>query len=175
MIKIIDDCIPKKLQDHFEAITLGITDGMEIDPLIEFKCKYEPTAMDDRCKPISFKHILKSSAESSNHIINFSKIAINCFPEMQDILFARIFITIPYDTGKKHHAPHVDLNYPHTSLIYYVNDADGDTVFFEKDYKTIMQSVTPRKGRAVLFNGLIPHAAGIPTNGPRCIVNYNLI
>ena len=69
-----------------------------------------------------------------------------------------------------HHAPHVDLNIPHTSLIYYVNDADGDTLFFDEDYETQIDSVTPKKGRAVLFNGLIPHAAGIPTLGPRCIV-----
>lgn len=175
MINVIDDCIPIELQNYFEAITLGKVNEVEIDPIVEFKSKYEPTAWQEKSKPISFKHVLKSSAESSNHLVNFSKIAQLLFPNLQNILFARIFLTVPYETKMTHHAPHVDLNIPHTSLIYYVNDADGDTLFFDEDYKTQINSVTPKKGRAVLFNGLIPHAAGIPTAGPGCIVNYNLI
>ena len=175
MINVIDDCIPIELQNYFEAITLGKVNEVEIDPIVEFKSKYEPTAWQEKSKPISFKHVLKSSAESSNHLVNFSKIAQLLFPNLQNILFARIFLTVPYETKMTHHAPHVDLNIPHTSLIYYVNDADGDTLFFDEDYETQIDSVTPKKGRAVLFNGLIPHAAGIPTAGPRCIVNYNLI
>lgn len=175
MIDIIDDCIPKELQDYYEAITLGMTSNVEIEPSVEFKCKYEPTAFTETTKPISFKHVLKSSAEYSNHLVNFSKIATTVMPSLQNILFARIFLTVPYKTEMTHHAPHVDLDFPHKSLIYYVNDSEGDTVFFEKDYETIIDSVKPKKGRAVLFNGLIPHAAGIPTHSPRCIVNYNLI
>lgn len=175
MIDIIDDCVPKEMQDYFEIITLGNTNNIEVEPSIEFKCKYEPTAFTETSKPLSFKHVLKSSAESSNHLVNFSKVATIVMPSLQNILFARIFLTLPYDTKQTHHAPHVDLDFPHKSLIYYVNDSEGDTVFFEKDYETIIDKVSPKKGRAVLFDGLIPHAAGIPTFNPRCIVNYNLI
>ena len=28
----------------YEAITLGMTSNVEIEPSVEFKCKYEPTA-----------------------------------------------------------------------------------------------------------------------------------
>jgi len=174
MIEVIDNSIPKELQDYFEAITLGKVNDIEIDPTVEFKSKYEPTAFQSNKKPISFKHVLKSSAESSLHLINFSKIAEKVYPKLQNILFARIFLTLPYDTKLVNHAPHIDLQMPHMSLIYYINDSTGDTVFFD-DKENIIDSVTPKKGRAVLFNGLIPHAAGIPKDGPRCIVNYNLI
>ena len=44
--------------------------------------------------------------------------------------------------------------------------------FFDGD--KIVESVTPKKGRCVIFDGLIPHGAGIPSKGPRCIINYNL-
>lgn len=172
MIQVIDNSIPQEQQDFFEAITLGKVNNIEIDPLIEFKCKYEPTAKD---KPLSLKHILKSSAALSIHLDNFSKIATSLFPNLQDILFARIFLTFPYKTKLLYHDPHIDLNFPHIGLIYYINDSDGDTIFFEDDYATQIKSVTPKKGRSVLFNGNIPHAAGIPTLGPRCIVNFNLI
>ena len=36
-------------------------------------------------------------------------------------------------TGKKFtHHPHIDYNFPHTASIYYVNDSDGDTIFFNQ-------------------------------------------
>ena len=91
MIEVIDDCIPKELQDYYEAITLGMTSNVEVEPSVEFKCKYEPTAFTETTKPISFKHVLKSSAEYSNHLVNFSKIASTLMPSLQNILFARIF------------------------------------------------------------------------------------
>ena len=171
-MQVIDDCIPKFEQDYFEAIALGY-----IEKGLPWTAKYESTAQQDGQKPISFKHVLKSSAEISSHFPNFV-----CIPQtvansigytLEDIIFARAFLTIPYETDLQHHAPHTDLHYPHTSLIYYVNDADGDTVFFDDD-NYIVEKVKPKKGRCVIFDGLIPHGAGIPSNGPRCIVNYNL-
>ena len=59
MINVIDDCIPIELQNYFEAITLGRVNDVEIDPIVEFKSKYEPTAWQEKSKPISFKHVLK--------------------------------------------------------------------------------------------------------------------
>ena len=59
-------------------------------------------------------------------------------------------------------------------ILYYVNDADGDTVFFDGN-NNIVKSVTPKKGTAVLFNGHILHAGGIPKKHSRCIVNYNIL
>ena len=41
--------------------------------------------------------------------------------------------------------------------------------------KKIVESVTPKKGTAVLFNGHILHAGGIPKKHSRCIVNYNIL
>jgi len=177
-IEIIDNCIPEFYQDLFEGLCLGKTKGCEVENGLPWTAKYESTARRDGISPLSFKHVLKSSAELSPHFVNFSTIPVNVINRLgmalQDIIFARLFLTMPYKTDLKHHDPHTDLNFPHLSLIYYVNDADGDTVFFQEDYKTVFESVTPKKGRCVVFDGLIPHGAGIPESGPRCIVNYNL-
>jgi len=177
-LEIIDNCIPEFYQDYFEAICLGKTKGCEIETGLAWTAKYEGTARRDGVSPLSFKHVLKSSAELSEHLVNFSTIPVSVVNKLgfglNELIFARLFLTIPYNTDLKYHDPHVDLNFPHTSLIYYVNDSDGDTVFFQPDYKTIYTSVTPKKGRCVVFNGLIPHSAGIPTAGPRCIANFNL-
>ena len=174
---IIDNCIPEFYQDYFEGLALGQTKGYEIESSLPWTAKYEQTAKEGDVIPLSFKHILKSSAELSPHLTNFARIpqiVVNKlgYP-LNSIIFARLFLTIPYETELKNHAPHTDLDFPHTSLIYYVNDADGDTVFFDDD-ENIVERVTPKKGRCVIFDGLIPHGAGIPSKGPRCIVNYNL-
>ena len=177
MMDIIDNCIPEFYQDYFEGLALGRTKGYELESSLHWTAKYEETAKQDGNYPLSFKHILKSGAELSPHLTNFSRIpqmVVNRlgYP-LNSIIFARVFLTIPYDTELTNHEPHTDLDFPHVSLIYYVNDADGDTVFF--DHKNnIFEKVTPKKGRCVIFDGLIPHGAGIPTKGPRCIVNYNI-
>ena len=71
-----------------------------------------------------------------------------------------------------HNTPHKDFDLEHTVALYYVNDSDGDTIFFAGDKE--LQRVTPKKGRIVLFDGNTLHAGGFPTDNPRCIVNYNL-
>ena len=35
------------------------------------------------------------------------------------------------------HDPHVDFSFPHISTVYYVNNSDGDTIFFNKKLKEI--------------------------------------
>lgn len=176
-IYVIDDCIPAELQNHFYSLIFGKLNSVEIFPLVDFKIKYEPTAKHNEHEPLSFMHILKSDAEVSPHLVNFSLIPqIICQHQhirLQNLIYARIFLTMPDNTDLTHHTPHTDLPYPHLSLIYYVNNATGGTVFFKED--EIIESVTPKKGRAVLFDGSIMHGAGIPDNGPRCIVNYNLL
>lgn len=177
-INVFDDLIPTKLADYFETLIFGFSDSIEVDPLIDLKIKREPTAKEEDYSPISFKHILKSNAEQSQYLNLFSSIPqIVCEKNnifLKDILYARIFLTVPYTTEKKYMQPHVDLAIDHAVVLYYVNDADGDTVFFDNN-NNIVESVSPKKGRVVLFNGSILHSGGIPTVGERCIVNYDIL
>ena len=181
LIKIYDDLIPPYLQDYFELVTLGINGGKEdfLYPTVPFKAKYESTARDEELQqsPMSFVHVLKSSTALSEHLENFAmpaQAAINHQGmTLKDIMVARIYITMPHETSLKHYAPHVDLPGEHMVVIYYVNDADGATVFFD-NFGNIIQEVEPKKGRVLLFDGKIKHGGGIPKKGPRCIVNYDL-
>jgi len=87
-------------------------------------------------------------------------------------------------------SPHVDLFFPHMVVLYYVCDSDGDTVLYNQRYTgkeklgnlheiqdqfTERQSVSPKQGRTVIFDGTIFHTAQQPINNIRCVVNYNLI
>jgi hypothetical protein len=176
MIVVRDDLISKEVQDYLHTVVFGSED---INAMLPLTCKYETTARDGvNPLPVSFQHVFKSSTVMSNWYGNFSKIPQTVLRKLNinlvDILQARLFITVPHKTSLKHYAPHTDLECEHLALIYYVNDSDGNTVFFD-DKNKIIESVTPKKGRIVLFDGHHLHAGGFPSNNPRCIVNYNLI
>ena len=79
--------------------------------------------------------------------------------------------------------PHTDLKYPHKTLLYYVNDSDGDTVLYnEKFYKneidsfSIMKKITPKMGTAIIFDGLQYHSSGVPKKtNTRFTININYV
>lgn len=83
--------------------------------------------------------------------------------------------------------PHTDYFQPHYTFLYYVNDSDGDTFLFNEkvDYKdtdhkmptkfTLMDRVAPKKGDAIIFNGLLYHCSSTPENhDSRIAININL-
>ncbi len=177
--KVYDDLIPEWLQDHYQLTILGRAGDKALHPSVEFRCKYEDTALDSRGQaPMSFFHVLKSSAANSIHFDSFYEVPrLFCHAEkllLQEILAARIYLILPYETELKHYAAHIDFPFAHTVLLYYVNDADGATVFFNQQ-KKVVEEVTPKKGRLLVFDGTVYHGGGIPRKGPRCVVNYNIL
>ena len=70
--------------------------------------------------------------------------------------------------------PHIDMQIPHKVILFYLNDCDGDTYFYDNEHK-IIDSVTPKENRAILFDGLIPHSSSKPIKfSRRIILNINL-
>ena len=75
---------------------------------------------------------------------------------------------------------HTDSPDPHFVVVYYVNDSDGDTFIFNEEAEdgdfdlTIKQRITPKKGRAVMFNGKYLHASSNPIKtDARIIINMD--
>jgi hypothetical protein len=83
--------------------------------------------------------------------------------------------------GNYYNVPHVDIPVPHKTMVYYVNDSDGDTVIFKErwlgkaDYsiKNIETRITPKANRAVIFDGLRYHTGSVPTKNNRVLINMN--
>lgn len=78
--------------------------------------------------------------------------------------------------------PHVDHLYPHLTLLYYINDADGETILYNEKFVegespvlTEMARVAPKAGRAVLFDGLHYHSPNVPSTKYRAVINYTFI
>ena len=85
---------------------------------------------------------------------------------------------------KKYNCPHVDYTDKGVwSMVIYMNDSDGDTVFFRERYDgttkeqaRVRKRVTPKKGKAVIFKGDIFHASSNPiVNNKRIVLNVNFI
>ena len=92
------------------------------------------------------------------------------------IIRGRTFLHLPINNvGLLKNQVHVDTDEPHWVCLYYVNDSDGDTILFKDDKKTEIKRVTPKKGRIVFFNGLIPHCSSNPSKTHRSILNFDFI
>ena len=72
-------------------------------------------------------------------------------------------------------------------VLYYVLDSDGDTLITNKTFdqekkhyldipteEDIVLRVTPKQGRAVIFDGKYYHTARQPKDKLRCIINFNI-
>lgn len=69
--------------------------------------------------------------------------------------------------------PHIDYNFPHMVLLYYVNDSDGSTIFYDNKLKKVRE-VSPKRGRIVVFDGEQYHSSTPPfKNKYRCVININ--
>lgn len=93
-------------------------------------------------------------------------------------------------TEQNYNLPHVDYFFPHETLIYYLNDSDGDTRIFDQQFEqtgadagighheifTTKHRVTPKANRLLWINGFRYHTASNPINTKRrVILNINLL
>ena len=80
----------------------------------------------------------------------------------------------------KHHPPHTDSGKPENlTLLYYVNDSDGPTYFYDTmiwndnpENGNVIAKIEPKKGTAVLFESTRYHSGTLPTESDsRIVVN----
>lgn len=124
------------------------------------------TDSDNRIKNVFTSYIEKQFNITVNHILR-----INC----------NFIIPCSNFPSNSYMLPHTDVNIPHKTLIYYINDCDGETVFFNRildkeiNYSglTVEKKITPSKNKAVLFNGLRLHSSSPSQTFLRKIINVN--
>jgi hypothetical protein len=88
---------------------------------------------------------------------------------------------------------HLDMALEHIVIVYYINNVDGDTKIFNnklgndmasgmKNFNGIelsnfelINSVSPKQGRVVIFDGNYVHYGDYPTKGDRYIINIDCL
>ncbi len=186
-ILVIDDFISLEYQEKIKKDLLGLDNY--------FPCHYTEDVtnsgeFDSQHRPAMAHQYVSidgdsSEIESAFHHLFVPMLSKACqylkVPEAE-VLQGRSFLQFPLkniDTSVVD-TPHIDIDEgdEHVVVLYYVVDSDGDTVIYnertESSSYTEKQRVTPKQGRVVIFDGRQYHTAQQPSNGTRCIVNYNL-
>ena len=114
---------------------------------------------------LGFNHWL-----SNEHDPEFSELILKMQEKVgaKECYRARCDMTLYNPKGYRHDF-HTDAKQPHRVCIYYVNDSDGDTFFFDKE----VDHVTPERGKMIVFDGLDKHASSSPSKGYRIALNIN--
>ena len=110
---------------------------------------------------------------------------------VKEILRIRIRRTLqtPGMTEDMYNIPHVDvmMDRKFYTLVYYVEESDGDTIFFDQIYQRgsraslkeelkVVSKIPHKKGNAVLFEGHRFHAGNCPMKyTKRTIINFDFI
>jgi len=115
---------------------------------------------------------VKNGKQNSNLMLHIEGILVTS--QLQYFQRIKANLLLQSKVGKnKYHTPHHDRNGPHWTAIYYVNDSDGDTFFFDERGK-IIERVSPEKGKVIVFPGETFHAGSSPIKtAVRSVINMN--
>lgn len=95
--------------------------------------------------------------------------------KINNLLRVRIGMNLNIGISQSHY-PHTDLDIPNYTLLYYIDESDGDTIFYkrEEDKLVVDFKNTHTKNQAVLFDGLTMHSSSSPVNyQKRTTININ--
>ena len=188
---IIEDIVPKHFQQEIQNNLLGDNfpwyyniDTAELNN--KYACCIDKNTRDVKQFVHSFRNSNGSTSDYYSMVTPFLVILENIFERN----FADRVIRIKTNLIPKHsdfpenfyNAPHSDwgsVNPDEKSetLLYYVNDSDGDTFIFNEkppaENLTIKHRVSPKKGRAILFDSNYLHAGQPPRMADeRCVINF---
>lgn len=100
----------------------------------------------------------------------FEKFNLNA--ELENVFRCRARLTLNREQSKIEDK-HTDYSFPHLVLLYYINTTDGDTILYQNDQ--IVERVSPKRRRCVLFDGSMVHASSSSTLSPRIVLNTNIL
>ena len=175
-IETYDDFLPSNLTDNLESVFFN-RDGC--DPVLNFEYQ-ENLSLNDNTTlkgDVGFSNIFYWEGVCKTETIYLLQPFYHfCFFKNINPLFilrARAFIQAP--SGKNIiQKPHTDVDFSHWVFLYYVNDSDGDTIFYNEQ-KEIIKRVAPKKGRVCFFDGNVYHSSSSPANFTRSVININFI
>ena len=185
-IYVFDDIIEKDYQNKIKDVLIGQVRYNDED--VPWYYIDDVTASGDyeNQKRGAFVHDYvhyEYGIESDFHYLFLDLIKKSCSKlkiKEVDALQGRSFLQLPTNIKREDvDSPHVDMQFKHFVMLYYVCDSDGDTIIYnekiisEKGF-TVQKKITPKQGRVVLFDGSLYHTAQQPNHNLRCVVNYDL-
>tara|TARA_R110000787_G_scaffold49618_8_gene118865 strand:+ start:625 stop:1233 length:609 start_codon:yes stop_codon:yes gene_type:complete len=191
-IFVLDDVVPKALQKtiagtllspnfplYWNAKTVEFTEGGDSPGLF-----WDNNTKDS---PQLTHSVIVDGNQTSEHwgLLRTILYQVIAKTDMElEVVRCKINVTFPqcnFSFGE-YYPPHIDtVHQAEFTAIYYVNDADGDTLFFKTPAQNrldgafvVQQAVTPKQGRLVFFDNKTVHCGAPPKNSnTRCVINFN--
>ena len=180
-IQIIDNFLPQAYQDALQHLMLSINFSWYLNRITAYPYSTDVARNTTTDSP-QFTHIFFEDGQKRSEHFNLISLVMYHLMltenvDTTELLRAKANLNILINNYPKdhHYVAHRDYDEltKFTTAIYYVNDSDGDTKFFDDDGR-IVRSVAPKKGRLVYFDGSINHAGRPPINtNVRCVINFN--
>jgi hypothetical protein len=133
--------------------------------------QFNHSLLDDFGKPensplLFLSEFMKEKIKSITNVNNFFRMKVNLLTQCS------------FSNKEFHNTPHLDRTSgeEYFAGVYYVNDSDGDTFFFNREGNDfiIYKRVEHKKGRLVLFDGNIYHTGRHPKEAiKRIVINFN--
>lgn len=184
IIETYDDLLDKKETSHIENFLRDpkfpwfLSNGYNHYTVDQNTYNKNSTVNRDEFVLLSHTFYLDSVRNSDNYLL--SDFVFNRFLFRTNIGFTKLIrsksnLQLSHKTDKLHTTPHIDSSESHKVVIYYANDTDGDTFFFDQNLN-IVKTISPKKGRFIMFDGSVFHAAGFNHHSPfRININFNFI
>jgi hypothetical protein len=183
---VIENVIEKKYQDFIEGQLFNGQFPWNFTPDVAYGDKI----VNKKNQTPALSHVFFDNNQGNNYYHLVLPILLQALSkanlEMLNLIKIRSFLELANPNRRKHNNPHVDQDFSHYAFLYYVNDTDGDTFFFEETTDQIPRSsvteetkfvvkerFSPKKGTMVIFDGKQYHASSSPSEGKRCVINYN--
>lgn len=183
--KILDNLVPQSMAEAIQRTMLHTL--FAYNPSTIQDTDWDPN--DSNIKPThQFIHpILHADGSAEDNLFEAIGLPILWFLEQrtgvkfEELHRIKINLLTPNNTTENNYAPpHWDLPDPGwVSMVYYINDSDGDTKIFDKyaaernDNLNVIGTSTPKAGSAVIFDSNRWHASSNPINFPnRYIINF---
>ena len=158
--------------------------------------KANPDPKDYSCSFVHMAYVGEENYKSPFYEL-FSPIMDNMVDLLQanlDFTRVRLGLHVNRQVDRLHNHPHIDSQKDHYAALYYVNESDGDTFFFDQydspysgtsqqrieaidnEELTIYKRVSPKRNRLVIFDGHQVHASSEPKLFPsRVVINFNFV
>jgi len=194
---VVEDFLHKITQKQLEKIILGTN--------ITWVYRQSPNYINDIATENEFRHndpniFNKEFGDFSHQLLfkNLKSEVYDLFPDFKNLIqnkfkievktLVRININFVFPIGvvsSNYDTPHCDFmkgdNYK--SIVCYINESDGDTVLFDEysngiidtSKKTIVKRITPKAGKAVMFDSTRYHSGSFPSKKTRIIINIVFI
>lgn len=181
MITLVEDFVARDYQDYIEALVTNA----EVPLYFNVSTVVDSTNLkldSDTIESPQFTHaFLRNGEVTSNHWSVFSPIVFSLMAKNgvgANLKLVRSKLNLNprmYYEGDKHFTPHIDSSEDGITAVYFLNDSDGDTLFFS-DTGDVIKRITPKKGNLVYFDSKIYHAGQPPrSHDYRSVVNFNWV